>query len=500
MFMMKLKVAVLYVILKGDCNMSDKELLEFDNLYKGKKVMALTMKQLYQIIENSYDGMYITDGEANTLFLNKSYEKITGMKRIDMIGKNMRYLVENKYLSQSGTLIVLKSKKNVTIEQKFKTGKTVLVSSSPVFDDNGEITFVVTNVRNVTELYELKEQVKKNMELTEKYYSQLEGIRQQLLKFSDIIAKDEKMLNTLEMAKKVAKVDTTVLLLGETGVGKEKIAKYIHKNSSRSNKSFIKIDCGSIPYNLIESELFGYEKGAFTGANKEGKIGLFELADGGSIFLDEIGELPLDMQVKLLRVLQEGEIKKVGGTEVIKIDVRVVAATNRNLKDMVEKKTFREDLYYRLNVVPIKILPLRERKNDIEPLITHFLSVFNKKYDFNKIITPAALDSLKEYKWPGNVRELKNIIERVIIMSSGNKILRSDLPIKEVWDSDVSSSNMWSDKLTLREAVENLEESIIESSLEKHGNVREAAKELGINASTLVRKRKKYKNKPVLQK
>ncbi|WP_333860269.1 sigma-54 interaction domain-containing protein [Clostridium sp.] len=480
--------------------MRDKELLEFDNLYKGKKIVDLTMKQLYQIIENSYDGMYITDGEANTLFLNKSYEKITGMKRNDMIGKNMRYLVENKYLSQSGTLLVLESKKNVTIEQKFKTGKTVLVSSSPVFNDNGEITLVVTNVRNVTELYELKEQVKKNMELTEKYYSQLEGIRQQLLKFSDIIAKDEKMLNTLEMAKKVAKVDTTVLLLGETGVGKEKIAKYIHKNSTRSNKSFIKIDCGSIPYNLIESELFGYEKGAFTGANKDGKIGLFELADGGSIFLDEIGELPLDMQVKLLRVLQEGEIKRVGGTEVIKIDVRVVAATNRNLKDMVEKKTFREDLYYRLNVVPIKILPLRERKNDIEPLINHFLCVFNKKYDFDKIITPAALDSLKEYKWPGNVRELKNIIERVIIMSSGNKILRSDLPIKEVWDSDVSTSNMWNEKLTLKEAVENLEESIIESSLEKHGNVRDAAKELGINASTLVRKRKKYKNKPVLQK
>ena len=216
--------------------------------------------------------------------------------------------------------------------------------------------------------------------------------------------------------------------------------------------------------------------------------------------MDEVGELPLDMQVKLLRVLQEGEIKKVGGTDTIKIDVRVIAATNRNLKEMVEKKTFREDLYYRLNVVPITILPLRERKDDVEPLISHFMCVFNKKYDFNKIITTAAVDSLKKYKWPGNVRELKNIIERVIIMSSGDKILRSDLPIKEVWDSDVSGSNMWNENLTLKEAVENLEESIIESSLEKHGNVRDAAKELGINASTLVRKRKRYKNKHVLQK
>jgi len=500
LFMAKLKSYYGLCNLKGDCNMKNKELLDFDDLHKGKKVLDPTVKQLYQVIENSYDGIYITDGDANTIFLNKSYEKITGMKRSDMIGKNMRYLVENKYLSQSGTLLVLESGKNATVEQKFKTGKTVLVSSSPIFNDKGEITMVVTNVRNVTELYELKEQMKKNMELTQKYYSQLEGMRQQLLRFSDIIAKDEKMLNTLEMARKVAKVDTTVLLLGETGVGKEKIGKYIHKNSSRSNRSFIKIDCGSIPCNLIESELFGYEKGAFTGANKDGKIGLFELADGGSIFLDEIGELPLDMQVKLLRVLQEGEIKKVGGTDTIKIDVRVIAATNRNLKEMVEKKTFREDLYYRLNVVPITILPLRERKDDVEPLISHFMCVFNKKYDFNKIITTAAVDSLKKYKWPGNVRELKNIIERVIIMSSGDKILRSDLPIKEVWDSDVSGSNMWNENLTLKEAVENLEESIIESSLEKHGNVRDAAKELGINASTLVRKRKRYKNKHVLQK
>ncbi|MFL0194263.1 sigma-54 interaction domain-containing protein [Clostridium sp. WILCCON 0269] len=481
--------------------MKNKGLLGFEGVSNGDvKDLESTIKQLYQIIENSYDGIYITDGEANTIFLNKSYEKITGIERSAMIGKNMRYLENNKYISKSCTLMVLESGKNVTIEQKFKTGKTAVVSSSPIFNDIGEITMVVTNVRNVTELYELKEQVKKNRELTQKYYSQLEAMKKQLLKFSDIIAKDEKMLTTLEMARKVAKVDTTVLLLGETGVGKEKVAKYIHKNSSRNGKSFIKIDCGSIPYNLIESELFGYEKGAFTGANKEGKIGLFELADGGTIFLDEVGELPLDMQVKLLRALQEGEIKKVGGTDTVKIDVRVIAATNRNLEEMVEKKTFREDLYYRLNVVPITILPLRERKDDIEPLISHFMCVFNKKYDFNKVITAGAVDSFKTYKWPGNVRELKNIIERVIIMSTGDKILRSDLPIKEVWDSSVPTTDVWNKNLTLKEAVENLEESIIESSLEKHGNVRGAAKELGIDASTLVRKRKKYKNKHVLQK
>lgn len=484
--------------------MQCKELIKFDDLLQeDADTLKLRLKQLYQVIENSYDGIYITDGDANTIFLNRSYEEITGMKRNEMIGKNMRYLEKNNYISKSGTLMVIQSRKNVTIEQKFKTGKKVLVSSSPIFDDNDNIMMVVTNVRNVTELYELKEQLKKNRELTEKYYSQLAAMRNQLLKFSDIIVKDEKMLNTLEMAKKVAKVDTTVLLLGETGVGKEKVAKYIHKNSKRENKSFIKIDCGCVPCNLIESELFGYEKGAFTGANKDGKIGLFELADGGTIFLDEVGELPFDMQVKLLRVLQEGEIKRVGGTSTIKIDVRIIAATNRNLEKMVEEKKFREDLYYRLNVVPITILPLRERKDDIEPLINHFMCIFNKKYNLNKVITNAAVDSLKDYKWPGNVRELKNIIERVMIMSTGDKILRSDLPIKEVWSSNISITarlNKRNKHLTLKEEVENLEKSLIEDAFERHGNVRDAAAELGINASTLVRKRQRYKNKYMLQK
>lgn len=481
--------------------MQSRELLKFDDLsQEDMDTLRFRIKQLYQVIESSYDGIYITDGNANTIFLNRSYEEITGMKRNEMIGKNMEYLENNDYISQSGTLMVLNSGKNVTIEQEFKTGKTVLVSSSPIFNDKGDITMVVTNVRDVTELYELKEQLKKNKELTEKYYSQVEAMRNQLLNFSDLVAEDNEMLYILEIAEKVAKVDTTVLLLGETGVGKEKVAKYIHKNSTRKSRSFIKIDCGAIPENLIESELFGYEKGAFTGANRYGKIGLFELADGGTIFLDEVGELPLNMQVKLLRVLQEGEIKKVGGTDTIKVDVRIIAATNRNLEDMVKQNTFREDLYYRLNVVPITILPLRKRKGDIEPLINYFLNTFNKKYHFNKVITCGAVNCLKEYRWPGNVRELRNIIERIVIMSSGDNILKSDLPIKEIWNNQQVKSQFHSDNITLKEAVENLEQSLIESAFEKCGNVRSAAKELGIDASTLVRKRKRYKNKHMLQK
>lgn len=477
--------------------MENRNLLNFSELLNGDdETLKLRIKSLYNIIECSYDGIYITDGQANTIFLNSAYEKITGMKKEEMLWNNMIEIEKNGYISKSATLMVLKTRKSITIEQKFKTGKKVLVSSNPIFDEEANIVMVVTNVRDVTDLYELKEQLDKKENLAQKYYSQVEAMRRQLLNFSDIVAEDENMLKILAMCKKVANVDTTVLLLGETGVGKEEISKYIHKNSSRSNKGFIKVNCGAIPENLIESELFGYEKGAFTGASKEGKIGLFELADSGTIFLDEVGELPLDMQVKLLRVLQEGEIKRVGSIKTTKVNVRVIAATNRNLEDMVSKKTFREDLYYRLNVVPITIIPLRERKNDIEPLIVHFLNKFNKKYNFNKSITEGAMQQLKKYKWPGNVRELKNIIERVIIMSSDNKIIRSDLPIKD----NNSQFNIDDRNCTLKEAIENLEVRLMKNAFEKHGNVRAAANELGIDPSTFVRKRIKYKKKSMLQK
>ncbi|WP_206427347.1 sigma-54 interaction domain-containing protein [Clostridium rectalis] len=456
--------------------------------------------ELDAVIECSYDGIYITDGEANTLKLNKSYEKITGLTRDFMIGKNMKNLVREGVISQSGTLLVLKYKKTVTIEQTFKTGKKVLVSSSPIFDNQGNITMVVTNVRDVTQLYELKEELAKNQQLTKKYYSEIEAMRNQLLSYSDIIAQDKHMLDTLRMAKRVANVDTTVLLLGETGVGKEEVAKYVHKNSKRCNKQFIKINCGAIPENLIESELFGYERGSFTGANKEGKIGLFEVADKGTIFLDEVGELPLDMQVKLLRVLQEREIERIGGINPIKIDVRILAATNRDLEEMVSKKLFREDLYYRLNVVPIIIPPLRERKEDIVPLSQHFLKELNKKYGLNKMFTSSAQECIMQYNWPGNVRELKNIVERVVIMSSNDNILRSDLPIKNSFNSLDIEIDSNQENVNLKEVVEKLELQFINKAFDRYGNVRDAANYLGINASTFVRKRKKYCGKYMLQK
>ncbi|WP_336296887.1 sigma-54 interaction domain-containing protein [Clostridium aestuarii] len=474
--------------------------LSLNNTLNNDKNYHLTYDQLDSIIESSYDGIYVTDGNANTLKINKSYEEITGLKRDDLLEKNMKELEKEGYISQSATLLALKQGKSVTIQQEFKTGKKVMASSSPIFNEKGKIFLVVTNIRDVTALLDLKEQLEKNKKLAKKYYYEIEEMRAKILNSTDIVAKDHRMLETIQLGNKVAKVDTTVLILGETGVGKEEIAKFIHKNSNRKDKQFLEINCGAIPETLIEAELFGYEKGAFTGAGKSGKMGLFEVADGGTLFLDEVGEIPLEMQVKLLRVLQKNEITRIGGIKPIKVDVRILAATNRDLEKMVKEKSFREDLYYRLNVVPINICPLRERKHDIVPLIKHFLANFNKRYDLNVSFTSDALKCLYEYNWPGNVRELKNIVERLVVMNSEGKICLNDLPDKIMSLNNKNLIKANDDIIPLKEGVESLEYELIMKSYEKYGNVRAAAKVLGINASTFVRKRKKYLQKYSSQK
>lgn len=321
-----------------------------------------------------------------------------------------------------------------------------------------------------------------------------------LFKISNMIVEDKKMLEILKIATKISKVDTTALILGETGVGKEGVAKYIHYNSKRKDKPFITINCGAIPENLIESELFGYEGGAFTGANKEGRTGLFEVASGGTIFLDEVGEFSLDVQVKLLRVLQEQRIERIGSNKSVSIDVRVLAATNRNLEELIKKKLFREDLYYRLSVLPINIPPLRDRKDDILPLVEYFTEDINKKYNFNCSFTDEALECLYSYEWKGNVRELKNIIERSIVISDKCLIKKENLPnhisrITSEHEVIFSINNFAIKGYRLKDITQRMECEVIEDALDRYGNIKMAAKALGIDPSTLIRKRNRVANK-----
>lgn len=449
--------------------------------------------QLDAIIDNSYDGIYITDGQANTILVNKAYEEITGVLAKDVIGKNMSDIVKDGIISKSGTLMVLESKKSVTIEQTFKNGKTVLISSNPVFDD-GEISMVVTNVRDITKLYELQEKLRQSEETSKRYHSEIESIKSQSLTNMRIITDDAKTREILKNLKRVAPLDFSVLLLGESGVGKEVFSRYIYENSARKDKYFFKVNCGAIPVNLIESQLFGYEQGSFSGADKKGRMGIFETANGGTVFLDEIGELPIDMQVKFLRVLQENEIVRVGGTESIPVNVRIIAATNRDLKEMVKKKLFREDLYYRLNVLPFTIPPLRERKGDIELLAHHFIQELNQRLGFNKKLSDGAIQALNKYNWPGNIRELKNIIERIAVMSDLDTIHEDDLPVDFEIAMSLPSMELSEDMIPLDKIVARYELKMMEKAYERFGNVRDAAAFLGMHPSTFVRKRQKHKS------
>lgn len=326
---------------------------------------------------------------------------------------------------------------------------------------------------------------------------ELSGYRKSLVE--DFIFESRSMTSVVDEILSVAKYDCNVLITGDTGVGKEKVASIIQKNSNRRMQPFIKINCAAIADNLIESELFGYAKGSFTGANPTGKKGYFELADNGIIFLDEIGELPMDLQAKLLRVIQDGEFFRVGGTEPIRANVRIISATNRNLEKLIEEKKFRRDLYYRLNVFPIRVPSLDERKADIPPLIEYFISKYNEKFGIGKTISEDAVAYLKECSWPGNIRELENVVQRLLITSKGETIGVMDV-MKEL-HADVFekfSVNVDTEMLdeetafSLDEMVESLEKNIIQYACEKYGSTRKAAKAIGISQTQLVRKKTKY--------
>ncbi|MCI8453913.1 MAG: sigma 54-interacting transcriptional regulator [Lachnospiraceae bacterium] len=452
----------------------------------------LSSEYLDAIIEHSFDGIYITDGQANTIKVNRSYLTITGLKKSEVIGYNMRELVRNKTISASGTLMALEQKRPVTIQQEFKTGKRALITSSPITNGKNEVVLVITNVRDITELYRLKEEGTQLRQEEQKLRKELQHMQMNSQEQCSLIAEDAKTSDIISLLNRVSPLDTTVILLGETGVGKEVFAKYIYQNSTRKDKPFIKVNCGAIPASLVESELFGYEKGAFTGADRNGKMGLFEVANNGTIFLDEVGELPLDMQVKLLRVLQEQEFERIGGRKPVKVNVRVLAATNRNLEEMVSQKTFREDLYYRLMIFPIHIPPLRERTEDIIPLARLFLSHLNKKYDFKKYFAPISITMMQDYNWPGNIRELRNIVERAVIISNGDEITPDALHLYPVEERPKASPHILMPVGDLKSAMEALELEYINRAYEMYGNVREAAASLGMTPSTFVRKRQRF--------
>ena len=455
---------------------------------KLEHVEGLREREMEAVIESMFDGLYVTDGQANTLRLNKGFERIMGITHEQCVGRNMAELVKEGVFSRSGTLAALAKGEQATLSLTASTGKEALVTSNPIYDEEGNVILVVTNVRDITELNKLQRRLERVEGLHEFYKTELQQMK--LENSRNLVMTSAKMKELVNMVIRVAAVDSTVLIQGESGVGKDLIAEIIHSNSNCKDGPFIRVNCGAIPENLLESELFGYEAGAFTGASKTGKVGLFELARGGIIFLDEIGELPLNLQVKLLRVLQDKEIMRVGGVEPIKVECRIIAGTNRNLLEMIDKGQFRLDLYYRLNVVPIMVPPLREREDDIPVLMNYFINIFNEKYGMKKRLDNSVYNCLIEYSWPGNVRELENLMERLVVTSINDIITIKDLPANIKNDS--TSAEDGGRLIPLRQAVENTERELLKNAFNRYRSTYQIARVLEVNQSTVVRKAQKY--------
>ncbi|SMC37860.1 sigma-54 interaction domain-containing protein [Papillibacter cinnamivorans] len=445
------------------------------------------------IFESSHDGIVVADADGLYTRVNSNYAKITGIPWQDVLGHTAQELVDNGIISDSATLHVLHTGKSFSFSQSFKTGRQSIVTGSPILSEEGKIISVVTNVRDMTEIYKLRKKVQASREKLEQYSKVVEKLTQEKLNPNGIVYKSKQMETLLETALRFSKVDTTVLVTGESGVGKEMVVDFIHRNSKRSREPFFKINCGAIPDALLESELFGYEAGAFTGAKKGGNAGLFELANHGTILLDEIGELSLPLQVKLLRLVEQKEFYRVGGHRLIRVDVRIIAATNRNLAEMVDQKLFRADLFYRLAVLKLYIPPLRERREDILPLALHFLWKFNELSQSSKVISPRLYPLLINHDWNGNVRELENLMERLVLICDQNEIGPEYLPTEMLSGRNLEGIDVGDlGDLTYQEARDKFERNFFSHAIQTYRTARKTAEKLEIDHSTVVKKAAKY--------
>ena len=385
-------------------------------------------REVDAVINFTSDEILVADGEGIVLRANSIFEENFQIKLSEVIGKKVEELEKKKIFFPSVTKLVLDKKNAQTILQSCKNDRKLLATGTPAFNNDGTIFRVVVNTRDVTKLNKLKQQLEETELLKNRYQQELIELRQGFLGKSVIIASSPKMLELINVARKIAAVDSTLLITGESGSGKGVIARYIHNCSNRNHKPFTVVNCGAIPENLLESELFGYSGGAFTGARREGKVGKLELANEGTVLLDEITELPLNLQVKLLHVIQEGTICRIGGSREIDLNLRFIATTNRDIEKYVQEEKFREDLYFRLNVIPLEVPPLRERVEDIRPLTKQIVEQLSRRYAKYKFFSEEAYQYLENYRWPGNIRELENLIERIMIVVDAEEISAENLP------------------------------------------------------------------------
>ena len=466
---------------------------ETDRLLRQALVRCPQLVDFREVCENLYDGIHITDGEGTVLFINQAYTRTTGILPAEILGRKVSDIeAEGRLYRGAVTAKVLEQRERVnSVATILKLNKEVLVTGTPVFDAAGNIKLVVTNTRDFPELKRLEQQLLALTEESKKANEELAYLRRQQAGGKTLLYRSQAMAAVMELIRTIAPTDVTVLITGESGTGKELAANEIYQYSDRMGKPFIKVNCAAIPAELLESELFGYEEGAFTGARRAGKAGMFELANTGVILLDEIGDMPLPLQTKLLRVLQQRELMRIGGSKSIPLDIRVIASTNKDLREEVRQGRFREDLYYRLNVVPIELKPLRERREDIPYLTEQFCRGFNKKYGKNAQISSEGMELILAYNWPGNIRELENLVERIVVTSPDGPVSRGSV-YRALNPSVSPPADRQEEGLPLRQQMAAYEREIILHALERAGSIRKAAKALGVDHSTLVKKCRQY--------
>lgn len=442
----------------------------------------MNIQKFKDIIDETYDQIYIFDNDYKLIYANKACFRHYGVNSDELLERNVVDLDSLVYWYPSALPYVYKHKKVISLEQLSNLNEKIIGTSVPILDNNGEVEYVVMSCRDsLNNLYTVDTPEFKDLKMV--YAKEVNTL---INKHVSIIYESEKMKSIIDKCIKLGKYDVNVLISGETGTGKSQLAKFIHFNSKRKNGKFLPINCAAIPEHLIESELFGYKKGAFTGAVKEGKKGLLEHADGGTLFLDEIGELSINLQAKILQVVQDKQFIPIGGNELIRVDVRIIAATNCDLEDMMRNKTFREDLYWRLNVVHIEVPSLRDRKEDIEPLANYFLNKFNNKYKENKTLGNDVLERLKSHVWEGNIRELENVIEQMVIFSDKSNISCKDIPLSFKRDEEYVNND---NRLNLKLEIE--EKKMVEAAYREYRTTRKVAEHLNVSqskASKLIRK------------
>lgn len=438
----------------------------------------LTYETFLNLIDNLHDEINIWDHNYNLLYINHVCERHYGLKKEEMIGKNYFDFYDADFWYPSMLPRVYEEKKPLTMTQKTHIGDTITSIAMPFFNEKNEIEFVLSSVRDdIKDIPSLILDDNKKKQYEEKY----DPLR-------TVVFKSAKKKEIMELTDKVADVDVPVIISGESGVGKTLLARVMHNKSKRKNKPFINVNCGAIPKDLMESELFGYAPGSFTGANREGKIGLFEAAKGGTILLDDISELPYMLQSKLLQVVQDKEFLPIGSQKLKKVDVKIIAATNKDLKKLVEADRFREDLYYRLSVFEINIPPLRERKEDIELLAFYFLNKFNKTYEKNHRLSDEVLEIMENYTWRGNVRELSHVIERMVVTVGDFVIKPHHLP-KTLFEI---THTTYEEKGSFDQMVEEFKKNIIVEAYKKNKSSRKVAAALNMTQSKAARLIREY--------